>query len=152
MMNLNNLLNLEWNDYLREIGNFLAETNGLEEYLDVTLVAEDGDTVRSSKFILSACSDFFKRALMGIRGSNTIFFLKGVKHTALKHIVTFISKREIKIEENCLNDFLVACEDLKIKGMTKNNDISHVDTFNPSRRILPKKEKEKHNQMIENGN
>ena len=132
-------LNLEWNNYLQEIGNFLKETSNNETYSDITLVAEDGPTIRSCRLILSACSEFFKKTLEGYKGLNTIFYMKGISHTVLKHIVRFISMGEVKIEENYLNEFLVVCEDLKIKGMTHNNQLFNTVTF-------PKTEKVPHNE------
>jgi len=86
---------------------------------DVTLATDDDRQLKAHKFILNANSPFFKRILQKHNHPSPLIYLKGIAHSQLDLIIKFIYSGEVKVDQNDLEDFLSACNELKIKGISE---------------------------------
>jgi len=101
----------------------LREIKDDAELFDVSIVCEDNDKhVEAHKLILSACSPFFRAVIKKLKHSHPLLYLRGVTHKNLVSIMSFLYNGEVNVCQDDLNSFLAAAEDLKIKGLTQNQD------------------------------
>merc|ERR1719309_1451814 len=61
-----------------------------KDFLDVTLVSEDGVHIFAHKVVLSASSQFFKTSFKTADHPKPIFFFSGINSVILSSIVDFI--------------------------------------------------------------
>ena len=135
----NEQLCLEWNDFESNISKSFREIRDNGDLFDVTIACED-EQVQAHKLILSACSPFFKRVLGKNPHQHPLLFLRGVKYREILSILDFMYCGEVNIAQEDLQSFLAVAEDLKVKGLTQNNqplgrqgqktkDQDHIELF-----------------------
>ena len=94
------------------------------DFLDVTLVTDDGKQIKAHKVILSASSPFFRHVLSSNPHQHPLLYLKGISSSSLGSILEFIYLGEVNIALEHLDYFIQASEDLKIIGMLDVNQES----------------------------
>lgn len=114
---------LRWNDFETNISGSFKDLRSQEEFFDVSLMCDKSELrVSAHKVILSACSPFFRSALLHeVPHPHPVIYLRGIKPTDLKHILDFMYHGEVNVAQEDLNSFLAAAEDLQIKGLTQND-------------------------------
>ena len=113
---------LEWNDFESNMSKSFREIRDDCDLFDVTIACED-EQVQTHKLILSACSPFFKRILGKNPHQHPIIFLRGVKYQEMLLILDFMYCGEVNVGQEDLKSFLAVAEDLKVKGLTQNNQL-----------------------------
>ena len=116
---------LRWNDFESNISHAFREIRDEKDFFDVTLACED-EQIQAHKVILSACSPFFRTILRRNRHDHPLLYLKGVKYTEVISILNFMYHGEVNVNQEDLQMFLAAAEELRIKGL------SQVDTDPPA--------------------
>jgi len=118
---------LRWNDFESNISVAFRELRDDKDFFDVTLACDD-DQIQAHKVILSACSPFFRNILRRNPHPNPLLYLKGVKYTDLQCVLNFMYHGEVNVAQEELNSFLSVAEDLRIKGLTQNQQSGPVNT------------------------
>ena len=109
---------LKWSDFQGTFSYAFDELWQNKELLDVTLACDD-DQIQAHKTALSACSPFFRSILTkNPQQQNLFIYLKGVKYRDLLSVLDFMYQGEVNIEQDRLDSFLEAAEELKVKGLT----------------------------------
>ena len=85
---------------------------------DVTLVCDE-DQISAHKVILSASSTFFRNVLGKNPHAHPLIYVRGVKFTHLKSLITFIYSGETNVAHEDLGSFMELAEDLKVQGLTE---------------------------------
>jgi len=116
---------LRWNDFETNISGAFRELREDKDFFDVTLACDD-DQIQAHKVILSACSPFFRTILKRNRHEHPLLYLKGVKYADLMAVLNFMYQGEVNVAQDDLNSFLAIAEDLKVKGLTQNNQNSSL--------------------------
>merc|ERR1712088_433647 len=98
----------------------LSELREDKDFFDVTLACDD-EQIQAHKVILSACSPFFKQILRRNPHANPLLYLKGVKFSDLQSVLNFMYHGEVNVAQEELNSFLAIAEELRVKGLTQNN-------------------------------
>jgi len=111
---------LRWNDFESNISRAFQAIREEKDFFDVTIACED-EQVQAHKVILSACSPFFKKILRKNPHQNPLLFLKGVKYAEIVSILNFMYHGEVNVTQDDLNGFLAVAEELKVKGLTQND-------------------------------
>ena len=124
---------LRWNDFESNIGLAFKEIREEKEFFDVTLACEDDNQVMAHKVILSACSPFFRNILRRNSHQHPLLYLKGVKHRDLLAILNFMYQGEVSVAQEELNIFLSVAEDLRVKGLTQNQESSVSKSNQPEK-------------------
>ena len=77
--------------------------------------------VRAHKLILSACSPMLRSMLKRNDHPKPIIFLHGIRFCDVAAILTFMYRGEVNINQEDLNTFLVAAEELRVRGLSQND-------------------------------
>jgi len=110
---------LRWDGFDANKRAALMELREEAEFLDVTLVAGDGNQVKATKVILASGSKFFHKILQENPHPHPLIYLKDVEYKHLLSLVDFLFTGQTNIIEEDMNTFLVMAEELKIKGLTQ---------------------------------
>ena len=118
---------LQWNDFQENVNNAFRHMRDSADFVDVTMVCEDGQQIEAHKVILAASSPFFQKILKKNNHKHTIIYMRGVKTEELTAIVDFLYLGEANVYEDNLDSFLTIAEELQLKGLegTKNQDGSN---------------------------
>jgi len=111
---------LRWNDFESNVSIAFRELREEKDFFDVTLACDDNQ-VQAHKVILSACSPFFRNILRKNPHQHPLLYLKGVKYTELLSVLNFMYQGEVNVAQEELNSFLAVAEELRVKGLTQNN-------------------------------
>jgi len=114
---------LRWNDFENNISSAFRELRDDKDFFDVTLACDD-EQIQAHKVILSACSPFFRNVLRRNQHQHPLLYLKGVNYTNLQSVLNFMYHGEVNVAQEELNSFLSVAEDLKVKGLTQNQQSS----------------------------
>ena len=87
----------------------------------MTLACEDGQQVEAHKVILAASSPFFEQILQQNKHSHPLIYLRGFKSEDLMAILDFFYFGEAKVDQANLDSFLAIAEELKLKGLEKDD-------------------------------
>jgi len=116
---------LRWNDFESNISSAFRDIRDEKDFFDVSIACEE-DQLPAHKVILSACSPFFKRILSRnhSNSSQLVLYLKGVSFRDMESVLNFMYHGEVNVAQEDLNSFLQVAEDLRVKGLTQNNQES----------------------------
>ena len=133
---------LKWNDFSRNISGAFKELLDNEDFFDVTLACDDNQ-IQAHKVILAACSPFFRNILHRNPHQHPLLYMKGLKHSDLECIISFIYQGEVSVAQEELSSFLAVAQDLRIKGLTQNdpdmNGKKEIISPEPNAREMPSK-------------
>ena len=108
---------LKWKDFEENIHSTFGELRHDKEFVDVTLVSEDGSQVEAHKVILAASSPFFQQLLKKNKHPHPLIYMRGVRAEDLLAMLDFLYIGEAKVVHENLDTFLAIGEDLKVKGL-----------------------------------
>merc|ERR1711909_60064 len=115
---------LKWNDFERNISLAFRDIREEKDFFDCTLSC-GARQVQAHKIILAACSPFFHHVLRHNPHQHPLLYLKGIKHTDLQSVLSFMYHGEVNVAQEELNSFLSVAEDLEVKGLTQNHSPSN---------------------------
>ena len=115
---------LKWNDFQENVNTAFGNLRDDKEFADVTLACEDGQQVEAHKVILAASSPFFQNVLTKNKHPHPLIYMKGAKFEDLLAIVDFLYFGEANVFQENLDAFLSIAEELKLKGLTGQKDLS----------------------------
>ena len=87
---------------------------------DVTLACDDG-ALDAHKLILCAGSLFFRRVLKRGKADQLFIYMKGLKMRLLKNMMDFMYYGQVKVDQDCLEDFVATAVEFQIKGLHVTN-------------------------------
>ena len=111
-------INLKCHDIKEDMKNSFGSFIEKSDFVDVSLVCEDGKQVEAHKVILAASSSFFHEVLGRSTHAHPLIYMRGVKSNDLLAIISFIYCGEVNIEEQCLDSFLDLAEELDLRGLS----------------------------------
>ena len=133
---------LQWNDFKENVNSAFGRLRGDQEFVDVTLVCEDGQHLKAHKVILAASSPFFEGILRTSKHPHPLIYLKGFQSKVLLSILDFLYFGEANVYQEELDSFLAIAEEIKLKGLTgqTSDDVlgeqkksnTNADCFEPS--------------------
>jgi len=114
------MLALEWDKFGQ---NLLEVLKGpaIDSFCDVTLACEEGQ-VKSHKLVLAASSPIFHDLLTKNPHPQPLIYLKGTSLQDLQALLSFAYCGMVELEEERLESFLKAAEELQVKGLTKGKE------------------------------
>uniref|UniRef100_A0A0K2TJX3 Protein abruptlike [Bombyx mori] n=1 Tax=Lepeophtheirus salmonis TaxID=72036 RepID=A0A0K2TJX3_LEPSM len=121
---------LRWNDFRDSIASSLLELRRDKEFLDVSLLLSETDTVvMAHRVVLSACSSFFRSLLQNKNlGNHPVIVLTDVSPEDLDSVLAFMYNGEVKVRQDDLNSFLNVAEKLRVRGLCQGD--KHASTSN----------------------
>ena len=134
---------LRWNDFEQNITSTFGALRQDRDFVDVTLVSEDGQTIELHKVVLAASSPFFLQVLRKSNGSqHPWIIMRGTRFEDLAAIVDFLYFGEANVLQENLDGFLALAAELQLKGLSgKEEDKSKTKTV--SQAPINKKDRKK---------
>ena len=129
---------LQWNDFQENVKSSFAKLRGIADFIDVTLVREDGHQIEAHKVILAASSPFFETVLKKNKHSHPLIFMRGMKSIDLVAVVDFLYFGEATVFQENLESFLAIAEELQLKGIQDSkdhNESAETMFFSPSTKL-----------------
>ena len=114
---------LKWQHFETNLCSAFQDLRTDADFLDVTLACGDGQQIEAHKVVLSACSPFFRDLLRKYKHPHPLLFLKGVKFSEIVSILNFMYVGEVNVAQDELGSFLSLAEELKVKGLTKQESL-----------------------------
>ena len=90
----------------------------VRDFSDVTLVSEDETLIHAHKMVLSSSSSFFENILKKHSHPNPLIFINGISGNLLSSMIAFMYNGQAEVSKEDLDNFLEACAEFKIKGLT----------------------------------
>ena len=119
-------LNVSWDKFPNVAKEMFRQLRNDTAFTDVTLVSEDLVHVRAHRVILAAASDIFQSILSNASpspgNSQPLLYLKGVRHSQLEALLTFVYNGEVEVEEKNLEELMKAAMELQVKGLFKEGE------------------------------
>ena len=97
---------LAWNSFHSHLAYTFCDLLTTNTFSDVTLVTDDQKHFNAHKFVLSACSPFFKNILLSNPHPNPLLYLRGVSKHDLECILQFMYLGETRINYDSVDIFL----------------------------------------------
>ena len=145
---------LRWNDFEQNITSTFGALRQDRDFVDVTLVSEDGQTIELHKVVLAASSPFFLQVLRKSNGSqHPWIIMRGTRFEDLAAIVDFLYFGEANVLQENLDGFLALAAELQLNGLSgKEEDKSKTKTESqaPINKIDRKKAGEAKKTITEN--
>ena len=110
--------NIKWEEYQSNLQLCSSQLEKTNHFSDVTLVGEGGDHIQAHRLIMSATSPIFEDILMKSDHPNPLIYMRGIKSSHLKLLVTYMYQGEVEVSTEDFKDFLEMAGELKIKGLT----------------------------------
>ena len=127
---------LQWNDFQENIKSAFGNLREDNDFVDVTLVSEDGQQVEAHKVILAASSPTFQKLLAQNKHPHPLIYLRGMKAHDLLAILDFLYQGEANVFQDNLDSFLAIAKELQLEGLMANADDKSRD-FEDNKKPLP---------------
>ena len=127
---------LQWNDFQENIKSAFGNLREDNDFVDVTLVSEDGQQVEAHKVILAASSPTFQKLLAQNKHPHPLIYLRGMKAHDLVAILDFLYQGEANVFQDNLDSFLAVAEELQLKGLMGKTEEKSAD-FGEDKKPLP---------------
>ena len=121
-------LSLQWKNFESSLTKSISEMRDDSNFFDVEIACFDNKSeiknIPAHKVVLSACSPVFKKLLHVIDNGdskNTLLFLKGISYHDICSILDFMYRGQTNVPHNRLDAFLAAATELKVRGLTQEN-------------------------------
>ena len=129
---------LKWPDFQENLSSSVQSIKDNNNFIDVTLVSEDGQEVKAHKILLAASSPFFYNLLKRNNHSHPIIYMRGIKSEYLFAIIDFLYRGETRIGHEFLDNFLNIANELRIKGLAgQHSDVKVHSQIGISRKLMP---------------
>ena len=110
---------LRWNKFEDNIITSFQKLRNINDFSDVTLACEDGKQLEAHKVVLASSSPFFMELLQKNKHPHPLVYMMGVKYEDLEAIIDFLYTGEANVSKENLDRFLSVAEDLKLKGLAR---------------------------------
>ena len=121
-------LRVHWKDFQSNLVDSVCKMREDSDFFDVKIACFDNQsvmkTIPAHKMVLSACSPVFKELLYAIGAGDSkcpLLFLRGISYQEMNSILDFMYTGQSKIQHDKVDVFLATAEELKIKGLTEEN-------------------------------
>jgi len=120
-MAMANHLSFENSNFSSSFSSSISSLLHTSSLCDVTLVCDDGQ-LSAHKIILAASSSFFSSVFQANPHNHPLMYLRGVKTDQLQSLLQFIYAGVTAVQEENVSSFLAVAADLKIGGLSGNQD------------------------------
>ena len=126
------ILNLTRNDFEQCVTQSFKDLYNENNFLDVTLVSEDGKEIQAHKAVLGSCSSVLKNILVRNPHQHPLIFITGVSNDHLKSMIKFMYLGQTEIAEENLESLLKFASHFQVKGLIEEHLVEPVLKTEPS--------------------
>ena len=106
------------NDFQDHTTSAFANLRDEKDFVDVTLVCEDGQQVEAHKVFLASSSQIFQQLLVTNKHQHPLIYMRKIKHEHILSVLDFIYHGVVNVFQDDLDSFLAIAEELQLKGLT----------------------------------
>ena len=122
-MSQNGKFHLQWNDFQLNVSNSFTKLRRDSKLHDVTLVTSDMMQVSAHRFVLAACSEFFKTVFENnYTNHNPLIILENISYEEINLILDYIYEGEINIFQGHLDRFLEIAKKFMLNGLVNEDN------------------------------
>ena len=110
---------LKGNDFQTNISDSFSEFRTDSDFCDFTLTSEGNQQIKTHKVILAASSSVLMEMIRSTKHTHPLIYMRGIKASDLAAIVDFMYFGEAKIFQEDIDGFLGLAEELKLRGLTR---------------------------------
>ena len=114
-----NLYDIAWPNYELNLSQYVASFREGNDFSDITLLSDDDQHFAAHKFVLSACSPFFKNILKKYPKQFPLLYLGCVDSRNLEKLLDFMYKGSVKVPHEDLESLLASAKILRIEGLSQ---------------------------------
>ena len=115
--------NLKWEEYQSNLKSCYSQLEKTRHFSDVTLVGEGGDQIQAHRVIMAATSPIFEDILIKNDHPKPLIYMRGVKSSHLKLLISYIYHGEVEVSRDDFKDFLAVAAELRVKGLTTDDTL-----------------------------
>ena len=108
---------LQWEHFTENLVKGLKRERVDGDFVDVSLVASDGQVIYAHKIVLSLASTFFRKILKQNSHPFPMVYLSAVSFEDLVDLLRFMYCGEVELDHGRLDCFLKSAEDLGVEGL-----------------------------------
>ena len=122
------MYSLTWRTFADHMQRMMEYLMTSDDFTDVTLIADDKNSIKAHRNILSACSPVLKNILqMGAQSNHhPVIYLRGIQYTDLEAMLQFIYLGETRVHEERLSEFISAAKSLEIEDLVKAGEVGDM--------------------------
>merc|ERR1719186_1543767 len=137
------MYNFSWNRFETSRTDNFQELLDQHDFVDVTLVTEDGKFIKAHKVVLASGSSVMKRMFMENPHPHPLIYLTGVKYNEIQSVITFMYLGQVEVGQDDLNNFMEIAAKFQIKGLVEEHSLTNTCSEKIDNDKLPvKKEKD----------
>jgi len=122
-MEASEAFSLRWDNFETNFRDAFKELRDAKDFFDCTLTC-GSIQIQAHRLILSACSPIFRSIFRENPHHHPFIYLRGIEHGDLEMVLNFMYYGEVEVAQTQLNSFLTVAEDLKVKGLSENRQVS----------------------------
>ena len=111
---------ITWNKFQENVTAGFGMLREDQDFLDITLISGDGQSIHAHKVVLASSSPFFLNLLKTNKHPHPLMYMKGVAVKELLAILDFIYLGQANIFQEDIHDFMAVAEELQVKGLAHN--------------------------------
>ena len=111
---------LKWGNHEKNLAEAFKSLKSDGGFFDVSIACEDR-ILETHKLILAASSSVFGQILTQFSHPHPMIYIKGIKASDMNALLHFMYCGEVSVEQDQLQSFLAAAEELKVQGLGSNN-------------------------------
>lgn len=108
---------LKWKDFHSNTSRSFELFRNATYLHDVTLVSDDLKHIPAHKLALAACSQFFQNIFQRTKHSQPLICLDGINSVDLQHVLDYVYKGKVMINQEDLGRFFSVANKLKLEGL-----------------------------------
>ncbi|KAH7963653.1 protein bric-a-brac 1 [Rhipicephalus sanguineus] len=110
---------LKWNQHHGSLVSVYEELRSRDAFVDVTLVCEEGVSIRAHKLVLAACSPFFETLFERNPCAHPVVIMSQTREADLRTLLEFMYRGEVNVAQDQLPALLRTAELFQVRGLAE---------------------------------
>ncbi|XP_075741586.1 uncharacterized protein LOC119178183 [Rhipicephalus microplus] len=110
---------LKWNQHHGSLVSVYEELRSRDAFVDVTLVCEEGVSMKAHKLVLAACSPFFEALFERNPCAHPVVIMSQTREADLRTLLEFMYRGEVNVAQEQLPALLRTAELFQVRGLAE---------------------------------
>uniref|UniRef100_A0A224YTF3 Bric-A-brac n=1 Tax=Rhipicephalus zambeziensis TaxID=60191 RepID=A0A224YTF3_9ACAR len=110
---------LKWNQHHGSLVSVYEELRSRDAFVDVTLVCEEGVSMKAHKLVLAACSPFFEALFERNPCAHPVVIMSQTREADLRTLLEFMYRGEVNVAQDQLPALLRTAELFQVRGLAE---------------------------------
>ncbi|KAH6930230.1 hypothetical protein HPB50_012136 [Hyalomma asiaticum] len=110
---------LKWNQHHGNLVSVYEELRSRDAFVDVTLVCEEGVSIKAHKLVLASCSPFFETLFERNPCAHPVVIMSQTREADLRTLLEFMYRGEVNVAQDQLPALLRTAELFQVRGLAE---------------------------------